>query len=171
MVELAVRALSDLGLSRRRALVLVGVLGVAGGVPSALSIDFFHNQDWVWSTALVVSGLLFSVVVLKYGVDRFRQRYVNLDHHQLQIGRWWNVVVAALVPAQAVALLAWFLLGTLPNEGTWSARLAEWLNPWSLENTGTVLLQWAVLLAVLVAANRWLYTRAQQVSALSPRDD
>ena len=40
MVELAVRGLQDLGMTRDRSLVIAGGLGLLGGVPSALSLDF-----------------------------------------------------------------------------------------------------------------------------------
>src|SRR5690606_23481586 len=48
MIELASRILIDLGLDRTRAITLVGAAGLLFGIPSALKIGFFQNQDWVW---------------------------------------------------------------------------------------------------------------------------
>jgi NSS family neurotransmitter:Na+ symporter len=162
MVELAVRGLQDLGMTRNRALSIAGVLGLAGGVPSALSLDFLKNQDWVWATALIPSGLMFAFVAVRYGLEEFRRRYVNLPCNQMTIGPWWSVIMGVLVPVQGVVLLAWFFWQTFPAASVdgdsipFSARLIEWLRPDRIENVGTVLAQWAVLLAVLWSANRWM---------------
>jgi len=163
MVELAVRGLQDLGMTRNRALVIAGGVGLLGGVPSALSLDFLANQDWVWANALIPSGLMFAFVAFKYGLDEFRRRYVNLDSNQMKIGRWWTFSIGVLVPVQGVVLLAWFFWQKIPpavsvagEEIPLGDRLIEWLRPDRIENVGTVLAQWAVLLAVLWAANRWM---------------
>ena len=54
-----IRYSPDVTLDEVRALiggfVLVGTLGFLLGLPSALSIDVLHNQDWVWGVALMVS--------------------------------------------------------------------------------------------------------------------
>jgi len=169
MVELAVRGLQDLGATRQRALVIAGGVSLLGGVPSALSIDFLLNQDWVWATALVPSGLMFAFVALKYGIDEFRRRYVNLETNEMRIGRWWNISIGVLVPLQGFVLLAWFFWEKLPAGTTATGeprpmpdRLLEWLRPDAVENVGTVLAQWAVLAAVLWAANRWMGRNAAE---------
>jgi NSS family neurotransmitter:Na+ symporter len=163
MVELAVRGLQDLGSSRNRALVIAGGVGLLGGVPSAVSLDFLANQDWVWANALIPSGLMFAYVAFKHGLEEFRRRYVNLASNQMRIGRWWTVVISVLVPVQGIVLLAWFFYQKFPEQVSESGesltkleRLTEWLRPFAIENVGTVLAQWAVLLAVLWAANRWM---------------
>ncbi|MBI2826272.1 MAG: sodium-dependent transporter [Planctomycetia bacterium] len=175
MVELAVRGLQDLGIKRRRGIVLVGIVGLLGGVPSALSIDFLHNQDWVWGTALIVSGLFFAFAVVKVGINDFRKKFVNVEGNYVPIGRWWNAVQGFLIPVQGAVLLSWFFWQTYPtNEAvakslkiapkdvTPAQILWEWARPIAVENTGTVLLQWAVVLAVFVAANRVLGRLAQE---------
>jgi len=167
MVELAVRGLQDVGFTRRRGLLLVGAVSILGGVPSAMNIKILDNQDWVWSTALIASGMMFSFVVFKYGTDAFRRRYVNLPVNQMAIGPWWNYASAVLIPLQGVVLLAWFFWQTFPEKLTKEGatlslgeRVTEWLQPIAVLNTGTVLAQWAVLLVLLLAANRWMGAKA-----------
>ncbi|HEY2840829.1 MAG TPA: sodium-dependent transporter [Pirellulales bacterium] len=167
MVELAVRGLQDMGFTRNRGLVIVGVVSLLGGVPSAMNIKLLDNQDWVWGTALIVSGMMFAFVVLKFGINQFRMRYVNLPVNQMTIGPWWNIVFGALIPLQGAILLAWFFWQTFPaklaqdgSESTLAARFIEWLQPFAVLNTGTVLAQWAVLLVLLLAANRWMGAQA-----------
>ncbi|HUF34965.1 MAG TPA: sodium-dependent transporter [Gemmatimonadales bacterium] len=150
MVELGARVLLDTGMERARAVRLVGVGGFLLGLPSALSLQVLKNQDWVWGVALMVSGLFFAIAVVGAGVRRFREEQLNHPGSNIRVGRWWEVVIGILVPLQAVVLLVWWL---------WQARgwdPAGWLDPAGVENVGTILLQWGVVLLALLAANRWL---------------
>ncbi|HUP01777.1 MAG TPA: sodium-dependent transporter [Gemmatimonadota bacterium] len=162
MIELGVRALIDRGWTRGRALTLVTLMGLVAGVPSALSMAFFENQDNVWGVGLMLSGLFFAVGVLRYGVDRFRERFVNSAGSDLTIGRWWNAAIV-LVAAEAVALLVWWFSQTLSAEG-WRATLDPFRS-WSL---GTFLLQWGVLLALILAFNRGLAGPSRPAAAVGP---
>ncbi|HXV86010.1 MAG TPA: sodium-dependent transporter [Gemmatimonadales bacterium] len=156
MIELAVRVLTDAGVTRSRALAGVCVAGFLLGIPSALSLDVLHNQDWVWGVGLMLSGLLFAVAVVVYGVRRFRLAQLNHEHSDIRIGAWWDVVIAVLVPLQAGVLMVWWLYQARGWDPT------GWLAPFAVENVGTVLFQWGVVLVILLAANRWL---SRQVSA------
>jgi len=150
MIELAARTLIDRGMSRSRALGAVAILALIFGIPSALSTSVLDNQDAVWGVGLMLSGLFFGVAVLRYGVDRFRREHVNSPGSDFTIGRWWNVAMV-LVVVEALVLLVWWFSQTLSAEG-----LVASLDPvrsWSL---GTLLLQWAILLAVCLGFNRWL---------------
>ena len=157
MIELATRVLVDAGLTRARAIRVVGVGGFLLGLPSAISLQVLHNQDWVWGVALMVSGLFFSIAVITYGVRRFREQQINHEHSDVRIGRWWDLVIGVLVPLQAVVLVGWWI---------YQVRGDGWLNPFGIENFGTILLQWGVVLVVLLIANRWLLpTRAEAAAA------
>jgi len=149
MIELAARVLMDRGVSRGRAITLVGAAGVLFGIPSALKLGFFRNQDWVWGAGLAVSGLFFAIAVLRYGVTKWRELYINHDHSDVRIGAWWDWAMR-LVVVEAVVVLGWWL---------WDARGQGGAATWTLfspYNVGTVLIQWAVVLAALLLANRWL---------------
>jgi NSS family neurotransmitter:Na+ symporter len=150
MVELGARALIDRGWTRGRALVVITAVGLVAGLPSALSLPFFENQDNVWGVGLMLSGLFFGIAILVYGVDRFRLRYVNSAGSDVTIGRWWNVAMV-LVVVEALVLLVWWLSQTISEEGL-GASLAPF-RTWSL---GTFILQWGVLLALILGSNRWL---------------
>jgi NSS family neurotransmitter:Na+ symporter len=150
MIELASRVLIDFGLSRRRAIQIVAVAGFLFGVPSALSMEFFRNQDWVWSVGLMLSGLFFAVGVLRYGVDSFRTHLVNREGSDIVIGRWWCAVMV-FVALEAIVLMLWWLSQALDID-----NLAATLTPFSSFNVGTVLLQGGVVIAVLLATNRLL---------------
>jgi NSS family neurotransmitter:Na+ symporter len=148
MIELASRVLIDFGLSRTRAIQIVAVVGFLFGVPSALSMDFFRNQDWVWSVGLMLSGLFFAIGVLRYGVNQFRNRLVNREGSDMVIGRWWNAVMVFVV-LEAVVLLVWWL-----SQAVDMSDIAATLTPFSSFNVGTVLVQGGVVIAALFAFNR-----------------
>ncbi|MCI0570996.1 MAG: hypothetical protein L0Y66_09600 [Myxococcaceae bacterium] len=145
MVELATRVLMDAGMTRERAIRWVGAGGFLLGVPSALSLTVFHNQDWVWGVGLMVSGLFLVFALWVHGVRRFREEQLNHEHSDIRIGRWWDVVTGVLVPLQALVLIGWWLYQV------WGPGA---LDPLGVENVGTILLQWGVVFAVFLVANR-----------------
>ncbi len=150
MIELAARVLVDAGMSRRRALLAVSAAGFLLGLPSALSMEVFRNQDWVWGVGLMLSGFFFAFGVIRHGVDRFRKTFVNRAGTDIRIGRWWNWVMR-LVLVEAVVLMVWWLRQAVETDNLRAA-----LTPFSSFNVGTVLIQWGVAIAVFLALNRRL---------------
>ena len=149
MIELASRVLMDLGLPRSRAIMLVGAAGLVFGVPSALRLGFFQNQDWVWGVGLMLSGFFFAFAVLRYGVTKWRETFINHKDSDIHIGAWWDWAIR-FVAVQALVLFGWFL---------WSARGQDFTTTWTLfssYNVGSVLIQFAVVAAILIALNRRL---------------
>jgi NSS family neurotransmitter:Na+ symporter len=155
MVELASRILIDLGLSRASAISAVGVAGLVFGAGSALDMAVFANQDWVWGVGLMLSGFFFALAVLKYGVTEWRETFINHAYSDLRIGAWWDWAIR-FVAVQAVVLMGWWL---------WSARGDGFAATWTLfspYNVGTVLIQWALALGLLVALNGWMVKRIER---------
>ena len=163
MVELATRALVDRGMARGKAILWVAAAGFALGVPSALSMAVFENQDNVWGVGLLLSGLFFGIAVLRYGVDAFRERFVNSAGSDVRIGRIWNVAIW-MVTLEAVILLVWWLSQTISEQG-WAASLDPFAR-WSL---GTILLQFAVVLVLCIVFNRRLTRLSGPVPSIGDR--
>jgi NSS family neurotransmitter:Na+ symporter len=161
MIELASRVLIDQGVARARAVRLVGIAGVLFGIPSALRMEVFQNQDWVWGVGLMVSGFFFAFAVLRYGVTRWRETFVNHEGSDIRIGAWWDWAIR-LVAVQAVVLVGWWL---------WSARGADFRATWtpfSPYNVGSVVTQFALALGVLLWMNRRI---AASLVASRPSDE
>ncbi|MFV1988121.1 MAG: sodium-dependent transporter, partial [Gemmatimonadota bacterium] len=154
MIELATRVLTDAGADRKKAILTVGALGFGLGLPSAIWIEVFRNQDWVWGVGLMVSGLFFAVMVMRHGVDRFRTTLVNSAGSDITIGRWWNVAIR-LVAVQAVVITIWWLWQAVDLDD-----LGATFTLFSQFNVGTVLIQWAIALAAFIGLNRWLASRS-----------
>ncbi len=162
MIELASRVLMDVGLPRKRAIGVVGISGLLMGVPSALSMDVFANQDFVWGVGLMLSGFFFAFAVLRYGVRRWREEFINTGDSDIHVGAWWDWAIR-LVVVQATVLIAWWLWQA------WGEGFAANWNPLSAFNVGTVIVQWGVVLIVLISLNRFLVarTRGDGVKVLS----
>ncbi len=152
MIELATRILMDLGLARARALLLVVTAGFVCGIPSALRLEVFQNQDFVWGVGLMLSGFLFAYAVTRYGVTKWRETFINQEGSDIHVGAWWDWAIR-LVMVEAVVLIGWWC---------WQVRsdsFADTFSPFRTFNIGTVLIQWAVVLVLFIAANRWLAER------------
>jgi neurotransmitter:Na+ symporter, NSS family len=165
MIELASRILIDLGLSRGRAIAVVGVAGIGFGIPSALNMGVFGNQDWVWGVGLMLSGLFFAIAVLKYGVTRWRETFINTGDSDIHVGAWWDWLIRFVV-VEALVLIGWFL---------WGARGGSFEETWTLfssYNVGTVIIQSAIVLIILMVVNLTvLNRRVQRLSALASQPD
>ena len=149
MIELASRILMDLGMTRRRAITVVGTCGLLFGIPSALKLGVFQNQDWVWGVALMMSGFFFAFAVLRYGVSKWRETFINQEGSDIHIGAWWDWAIR-LVAVQAVLLAVWWLWGA---QGDDFAATSTLFSPY---NVGSVVIQFAIVIAVLLMANKWL---------------
>ncbi len=149
LIELTTRTFIDFGFNRKKAVLIVTVSGFLLGVPSALNMDFFTNQDWVWGLGLLLSGAFISFSIIRYGVDKFRTEIVNGPGSDIKIGKWYNVIIAYLIPLQVTVLIVWWLI----ESANWDP---EWWNPFHAANVGTSVLQWAIALAVFIFFNKSL---------------
>lgn len=146
MIELATRIFMDGGMSRHRALLFVATGGFLLGVPSAMSLEFFANQDTVWGIGLMVSGFLFAVAVRRFDVARFRRELIEPAANDIPIGRWFDVLVKYVIPLEFVVLVSWWLYQATISE-------PDWWNPFAVFSLGTCLFQWGLAFALFRAFN------------------
>jgi neurotransmitter:Na+ symporter, NSS family len=150
MLQLAMQVFNELGLKRNAAIFLTGFLSLLLGAPSALSMAFFENQDWVWSLGLIVNGLFISFAVIRYGANRFRKEAVNSSPYDFKIGKFYNSVISILIPAQGIILIGWYFYKSFSQIDT------QWWNPLHIYSVGTILLQWGIALIAFILLNRWM---------------
>ncbi|MFQ5817321.1 MAG: sodium-dependent transporter [Terriglobia bacterium] len=162
MVELSVRTLQDLGVPRTLSVGGVGVLAVLAGLPSALNVDFLNNQDGVWSIGLLFNGLFFALLVIRCGVEAFRQDFLNTPGNRFVIGRWFRWLVQYGIPLQFVVLMVWWL-----SESTQSDR---WWNPLQGDSVGNYVGQIVLLLGVALALSK-LFRARLRAPAVSPLEN
>ena len=147
MVELSTRTLIDFGINRKKAIIIIVFMGFLLGIPSSLDLSFLANQDWVWGVGLILSGAFISFAIIRFGVDKFRTELINGYGSDIKIGKWYNYIIALLIPLQAIILICWWLISSI----SWDS---EWWNPFHTENAGTALFQWAIVLSIFIATNK-----------------
>jgi NSS family neurotransmitter:Na+ symporter len=153
MLELTTRVFMDMKLSRSKALLIVYLAALVLGIPSALSVDFFVNQDWVWGIGLMVSGAFIAIAVTKYGAERFRKEQVNSAGSDLYVGHWYNWVIQYAIPVQVLVLVSWWF---------WQVFQADpqgWWNPFATESVGTCIAQWVLVILIFLAFNKSIARR------------
>jgi NSS family neurotransmitter:Na+ symporter len=152
MVELSTRTLIDFGLKRKRAVGIIVVIGLIVGMPSALNLNVLANQDWVWGVGLILSGAFIAFAVKRYGIDKFRTEIINGYGSDIKIGKWYNYIIGILIPIQVVVLILWWLISSV----SWDP---EWWNPLHIENAGTAIFQWAIVLVFFITFNKYIVAK------------
>ncbi|MCK5634945.1 MAG: sodium-dependent transporter, partial [Anaerolineales bacterium] len=150
-LELSTRVLIDTGMKRSRSIILAAMFIYLLGIPSAISLKFLKNQDFVWGYALIISGALAAFAVMRHGADRLRREELMAGGKDWKLGRWWDVVIVGFVPLGAIILLVWWLVK--------EAKPGKWYNPLDPTSVMNCLVQWFVVLTVLLLIGRWLGRR------------
>lgn len=165
IVEMATRVLIDLGLTRRTAVAMVVGFGFLLGIPSAVNLGFFQNQDWAWGIGLMLSGLFVAIAVTKYGPRQFREMALAPGESRW-LGRLFDLWIMVMIPLQFVVMVGWWFQQSV----SWDPE--GWWNPVGKFTVGTCLLQWGVALALFLGLNRWLVRRTMRdQSPASVTDD
>ena len=151
MLELATRVLMDGGMRRRTAVQIVTAAVIVCGIPSAISLDVFENQDWVWGVGLMISGVFMSIAVTRYGHVRFREELINQGSGGISVGPIYSWILKYLVPAEFVIMFGWWIYQMVVV-----LEPGEWWNPLRPYSLGTCLLQWGLVLGVMYGFNRRL---------------
>ena len=160
MIELTSRILVDFGLSRKSAVMSVCSVSFLMGIPSAINLTFFGNQDFVWGVALMISGAFIAFSINKYGVSAFRRDAVDVVEGDWKAGRGWELMMKFVIPAQAVLLLGWWIWLSVTEYAP-----DTWFNPLDPYSVMTMLAQWGVVLFVLVLSNKWMVRKTLQETA------
>lgn len=144
MIELAVKVFVDTGMSRKKATLFISGTGFALGIPSALNLTFFANQDFVWGVGLMVSGAFISYAVISYGADKFRLTLVNSEESKTKLGYWWTIIIRYIVPVEVITLLFWWMYLSATEYAP-----DTWYNPFDPFSVATVVGQWAIALMIV----------------------
>ena len=155
VIELGVRNLVDFNFSRRRAVGVMFLGTFLFGLPSALSSNFFLNQDWVWGLGLSISGLFVALAARTIGRERLLE-WIN-DSPGWKVGRRFIWFVFWIVPLQLFVLLGWWLYRSIADD------TGAWWDPFRTYSFGTTVAQWAIALALFFGLNRVLNARLAAV--------
>lgn len=153
-LELANRMVMDLGVPRKRSVPLIGAVCFVLGLPSAMALGFFRNQDAVWGVALLVSGLFVAITVIRHGARRFRKEQLLGSHEEWRVGPWFERLITWVIPLEFTALVVWWMWQAAVTSGT------AWWDPFGEFTVGTVVLQVGLLILLCLAINKAVWNRA-----------
>ena len=156
MIELFMSNLINVGISRKPATWMVGICFIVIGFPSAYSLDFFNNQDWVWGVGLILSGLFMLWAVIKYNPRKFKVDFIDQDS-QMRVSNFYFAAASVLNVLLAVFLIYWWLSQGY-SANPWFNAQGAW-NVFDVYSNASVITQWVVILAVGIALNSFLYRK------------
>lgn len=153
MIEMVTRIFMDMGIVRKKAISIVWVFGFIMGIPSAISMGFFGNQDWAWGIGLMVSGCLFAIAIIKYGVTNFRTNIINATGNDAYVGKWYDYIIKFIIPIEFIILIVWWFWQSVQ----WTPD--TWWNPFGEYTLGTCMFQWAIVIIAFVLLNNKIVSR------------
>ncbi|AYY15504.1 sodium-dependent transporter [Actinobacteria bacterium YIM 96077] len=148
MMELATRNVEDMGLPRRRAVPWIVLVAFIAGIPSAISLEFLGNQDFVWGVGLLIGGLFAAVAMMKFGVSRAREE-LDADS-DFRVTWWWSGLIR-IFPLLFVILMGWWIQQSITVFAP-----DDWWNPLAELSVATMIGQWLLLAIVMLLLNNWL---------------
>ena len=150
MLELGVRLLMDYNIRRPKAVLIIGLVALVAGIPSAYSLKIFNNQDWVWGIGLLLSGFFFIFFVLKFGVINFKEQILEYQKKNLFFNQRFLKFLFLFMVFEFLVMCAWWFFQSV----TWYPR--SWWNPVEEFTIGTCILQWTLLILTGIVFNRKL---------------
>lgn len=154
MLELATRVIMDFGINRKKAILIIALISAIMGIPSAISMGFFDNQDWVWGLGLIVSGLFFTLLVLKVGINTFVRDWLSPIKFKKTTYIIFKVLFYFVLPLEFFAMIGWWLYQSL----TWLPE-SSW-NIFERFSIATTFFQWTLVIVIGIILNdrfnKWL---------------
>lgn len=144
-MEVIVKNAIDFGISRKKAVIFITIGCFIFGVPSAVNINFFNNQDWVWGIGLLICGLFYALSVYRFGIKKFRTELIN-PTSDVKLGKWYDICITVYPFFLTVIIVWWFIQSV-----QWSK---SWFTPFAIDNPGTVIAQCAVTIIVCILFNK-----------------
>ena len=147
MYSIVVQPLADAGISKKKACIIMGVITIALGIPSAWSNFVFCNQDFVVGQAMVIGATFSGYALLKFGPEKVRTKFLNHPNTSLHIGKRFNWGAAILLPVLAVVMFVWWCIqyiGWEPN----------WWKPFEMYSLGSMLWQLGIPMILFAVFNK-----------------
>ena len=138
--------------------------------------EFLEVQDHIWGYGLMFSGLFIAFSIWKYGyvkwrsevdagtapdgfagylgfgVSAFRDDFINTGDNDLEVGRWWDVLIYIAFPILFIVLMGSYFTDMIANtEDVW--------NPSNPKGLSIILLFWGVVATTFMLLNKTLIAR------------
>ena len=156
MLELFISNLRDMGLTRKSAAIRTTFFCIIFGFPSAWSLDFFNNQDWVWGIGLIVSGFFIIIAALKYGIKKFKEEFIDTDS-DFSIPMSYLVITLSTNVILAVVLIYWWMSRGY-SDYPWFDANGNW-NVFDVYSNASIVTQWVLVIVIGILFNKYLYNK------------
>jgi NSS family neurotransmitter:Na+ symporter len=138
--------------------------------------EFLEVQDHIWGYGLMFSGLFIAFSIWKYGylkwkalveaghaapgfagylgigVSAFRDDFINTGDNDLEVGRWWDILIYLAFPILfAVLMISYFSDMIANTENVW--------DPTNPKGVTIILMFWGVVAALFIWFNKYLVAR------------
>jgi NSS family neurotransmitter:Na+ symporter len=155
MIELFLQNVADLNISKNKTLLVVIACFVAFGFPSAWSLDFFSNQDWVWGVGLIVNGLF---ILIGVGMDnpvKFKSSNIDVGSDMTIPTRFFKFAIYTNI-VMGFFLIYWWL--SQDYSANWFNEDGQW-DFFGVYSNASTITQWGAVIVVGLLSNSYLYRK------------
>ncbi len=156
MIELFTKNAMDLGFTRKKVAVGAVICFAVFGFPSAYSLDFFSNQDWVWGIGLVLTGLFILFAVAKYGAAKYKKEFIDEDSDFILPAKYFTISIPVNLVMGVFLIYWWMSQGYSVNP--WFDTDGNW-NVMDVYSNASIITQWGMALIIGVVLNNYLYRK------------
>lgn len=156
MLELFKTNVEHLKFGKKKLVIAMGIVFVVFGFPSAYSLDFFTNQDWVWGLGLIVSGLFIAIATAIHGPIKFKTTLIDGDS-DFRISNFYFKYSIYINIAMALVLIYWWMSQGY-SANPWFTDSGSW-NWFDVYSNATITTQWGLVMLIGIMINKFLYNR------------
>ncbi|MEQ9404012.1 MAG: sodium-dependent transporter [Cyclobacteriaceae bacterium] len=156
MIELFLKNVSDLNIPKKPTLVIVIICFIAFGFPSAWSLDFFSNQDWVWGIGLILSGFFILIAVAMNNPSSFKEKYIDLGSDMQVSSRYFRIAIFGNIGLAVFLIYWWMSQGYSSNP--WFDENGNW-NFIDVYSNASIITQWGILIVLGILLNSYMYKK------------
>lgn len=155
MIELFLQNVADLNISKRKTLVVVIVCFITFGFPSAWSLDYFSNQDWVWGVGLIVTGLFILIGVAMNDPAKFKESTIDVGSDMILPSGFFKFAIFTNI-AVGFFLIYWWL--SQDYSSTWFNEEGDW-DLFGVYSNASTITQWGIVIIAGLILNGYLYKK------------
>lgn len=131
----------DSGMSKKKSIILIFIILVIWGLPSAWNSNFLANQDWVFGQMMLLGALFSCYVIYKFGTKKLRTKFLNTKYAGMKVGIIWDLCIKFVAPTIVIVMFLWWSIQSIG----WSDN---WWNPIASDTLGTFIVQCALILII-----------------------
>ena len=155
MIELFMQNVADLEITKKKTLFFVIVCFVVFGFPSAWSLNYFNNQDWVWGVGLIVTGLFILIAVAMNNPVEFKESSIDAGSDILLSSRFFKMAISLNI-CVGFFLIYWWL--SQDYSSTWFNESGQW-DLFGVYSNASTVTQWGLVIIAGLILNGYLYRK------------